>query len=200
MFARIRANSAQTQRASLLFHTLGACAMNWSRGFLRLWIVASVLWTAFVITISWGDVPSPSASLSELCRYDASVSLGLDDDQVVEWLLKTAKHEQSREGCPSQTPPPATSTEAGSLSGQVVPQSDLPPSATSTEAGSPLLTDDEISAALSDFRRQRDAYPGRVRDVWLSGVGIAAIPIALVFALGWSVLWALSGFRDKRQG
>jgi hypothetical protein len=33
-------------------------AMNWKRGFLRLWLVFSVLWIAFVGVVSWSVLPT----------------------------------------------------------------------------------------------------------------------------------------------
>ncbi len=150
--------------------------MNWSRGFFRLWLVAAVLWTAFVLTVSWLDTPEPVSRLTSYCRYNAIVALDLDDDKVVQALLETAKQEQSGPAC----------------------QYHVSPHATTNAAGSPLLTDDEVAAALATFRKDQAEHPARVRMIWQGAIGFAAIPIAIVFAIGWLVLWALSGFRSHR--
>lgn len=155
--------------------------MNWSRGFFRLWLVAAVLWTAFVLTISWLNTPElveGKSRLSLYCRYEAVVDVDLDDDSVVKWLLETARQEQTRAACRGHAGTPQNNTDA---------------------AASPLLTDDEIASALLSFHADQARRPSLVFEHWLSAIALAVIPAAVIFAVGWAVLWALSGFRVGRK-
>jgi hypothetical protein len=47
--------------------------MNWRRGFFRLWIAASVIWTGAIIAMAYRDnsIPSLTKSCSMLLEFSA---------------------------------------------------------------------------------------------------------------------------------
>lgn len=156
--------------------------MNWSRGFYRLWLVAAVLWSALALSISWLNEPelvSGTSRLSLNCRYEALVAIDLDDDTMVQWLLETAKEVQSRAGCQGHKGNSQIRTEG------VTP---------------PLLSDEEISLALASFHDDQARRPALALEYWAVAVIFALVPPVFILVVGWAVLWALSGFRDTRQG
>ena len=184
--------------------------MNWSRGLFRFWIIATVLWGIMVSWTVWSKQPDIARGISRLavfCRYDASVNTSDDEQAVTRAVIASAAAEQRKSFCRDTDMPPGVPTQFdldylrdhpevaekfrarfGALPGTSAATSTWP------------LSHAEVEKALTSFRNDQARQPAFVRELLGVALLFIAIPPALVLALGWALLWAFSGFRDKRQG
>lgn len=207
----VRGDTGQALEIWCASHAFGwrkVSQMNWSRGLFRFWIIATALWGIMVFWIVWKDRPDIARGISRLtviCRYDASVNISDDEQAVTQAVIASAAAEQRKSFCGETDKVPGVPTQVDLDYLRDHPEAAenfrarfgaLPGTGASTSTWP--LSQTEVANALSSFREDQARQPAFVREILGTAVLFIAIPSAVVFALGWALLWAFSGFRAHR--
>jgi hypothetical protein len=154
--------------------------LNWTRGLLRLWLVASLLWAVPVGWLTWpGDAPQDYA------RY---------------WYYRVAHREVLEERAANEA---ATAEQRDAAWAEIDARYDGRPHALTSDELQEVL--DRITSTARPESEQLQKFTTLERDLSWDGehacwwAACTFVPPIAVLIVGSSLLWALRGFRQTQQ-